>query len=237
MTAYEKLISYLFSIKDEKYQKFHQGLVPDSNCIIGVKIPILTKIAKYISKNNPSLFINEYYNRVSSGVTMYFEEDIIMAKLISLLPYEKETFFFNFNRFLDRVTNWSVCDTFCTSLTPVKKCKDEFFLHINTLLTSNNPWHIRVGLVCMLSWYIDETHISEVLDRTYSICNNHYYIEMAQAWLLATAYAKCRDKTHEYLLNHHPISDSVLKKTLQKLRDSLRVSKDDSLYLTQHFSK
>ena len=40
----------LFAKQDEEYQKFHSKLCPNVNDIIGVRIPILRKMAKQIAK-------------------------------------------------------------------------------------------------------------------------------------------------------------------------------------------
>ena len=42
----------------------------------------------------------------------------------------------------------------------------------------------------MMTYYLDDIYIDEVLKRTDSIKSEHYYVKMAQAWLVATALAK-----------------------------------------------
>ena len=46
---YNRFISYLFEIRDIKYRDFHSNL-GIGNSVIGVKTPVLKKIAKDISK-------------------------------------------------------------------------------------------------------------------------------------------------------------------------------------------
>ena len=38
-------------LADEKYKEFHTGLCPNSNEIIGVRVPVLRNFAKEIVKN------------------------------------------------------------------------------------------------------------------------------------------------------------------------------------------
>ena len=56
-----------------------------------------------------------------------------------------------------------------------------------------------------------------------------YYVDMAVAWLVATAMVKCRDKTVEYMQaeGRRILSKFAYNKALQKMRESLRVSKED----------
>ncbi|MEF9987222.1 MAG: DNA alkylation repair protein [Bacteroidales bacterium] len=60
----------------------------------------------------------------------------------------------------------------------------------------------------------------------------NYYVEMAVAWCLATAAAKCRDEFMEYIQKSN-ISAGVLKKAAQKMRDSYRISNDDKELITK----
>ena len=63
---YKKFVEYLISIKDEKYKEFHTSLVLNSKYeMIGIRLPIMRKIAKEISKTNIEEFLkysqNKYY--------------------------------------------------------------------------------------------------------------------------------------------------------------------------------
>ncbi len=58
---------------------------------------------------------------------------------------------------------------------------------------------------------------------------NDYYVDMAVAWLIATAMVKCRNQTLKYMEGE---ARSVLSKfayntALQKMRDSRRVCDED----------
>ena len=82
----------------------------------------------------------------------------------------------------------------------------------------------RYGVVNLMSSYLDEQHIDDVFAALSTVvCYGHYYVDMA------TAAAKCRDKTFAYL---HGDGRKVLNvftynKALQKMRDSYRISEID----------
>ena len=46
----------LFQLAEEEYKKFHSGLCPNIDNIIGVRIPKLRELAKKIAKENPKEF-------------------------------------------------------------------------------------------------------------------------------------------------------------------------------------
>ena len=111
-------------------------------------------------------------------------------------------------------------------LKQIKKDKELWFKHIQIYLDSDNPWSIRFGVVLMLSYFLEKDYIKEVLERVDKITNEHYYVKMAQAWLIATAFIKCREETLVYLQENH-LSKWVLNKAIQKMRESYRISDED----------
>ena len=88
----------------------------------------------------------------------------------------------------------------------------------------------RYGIVNLLASYLDDEHIDRVFA---AFCDvklwGEYYVDMAVAWLVATAMVKCRDKTVEYMQaeGRRILSKFAYNKALQKMRESLRVSKED----------
>ncbi len=82
----------------------------------------------------------------------------------------------------------------------------------------------------MLSNYLQEAYIASVLTRTCAIQSDFYYVQMAQAWLLATAWAKFPQQT-KLCIEQSTISIEVLHKFVQKARESHRISKEDKALL------
>ena len=64
-----------------------------------------------------------------------------------------------------------------------------------------------------------------------NICNSlgeetHYYVNMANAWLVAECFTKQRDKTLN-LIKNKTLNKFVQNKAISKCRDSFRVSPED----------
>ena len=74
----------------------------------------------------------------------------------------------------------------------------------------------------------------EYLDRIFSLIDeitiDKYYVNMGIAWLLCECFTKYRDITLNYLLKSK-INTFTFNKTISKIRDSYRVSKEDKEYL------
>lgn len=218
--AYQK---QLFLSSDEKYKTFNEKLLVSSLPTIGIRLPVLRKKASEIAKNDPAGFLEV------CGST-YHEERMLYALVAASLSYTD--FLPHSDRVAEVLTeNWAICDTFCNSLKKVLSGhKADYFQHITKYLASQNPWAVRVGIVVMLFHYLEEDTITEVLRRTCTLKSDFYYVQMAQAWLLATAWGKHREKTKEALFTY-PLSPITFRRFVQKARESYRVSPEDKAYL------
>lgn len=223
---YENFTEYLKSNADLKFRAFHSSLVPDtdSNSFIGIRMPFMRKLAKEISKGNAREFLD-------ISKSEYYEQRIISAIVTGLIKTnDYDDFISLVNAFMPKINNWAVCDCFCAGLKEVKKYEKEFFEYLSIYLNSNNEWYIRFAFVMMLNYYLESEYIDEVLKRCDSVNSDKYYILMAQAWMLATAYAKQKEATHRYFLNNN-LNDAAFNKAIQKCIESLRVSDEDKKFL------
>lgn len=223
---YENLIEYLKEKSDEKFRDFHISLVPDleKDSFLGVRMPILRKIGKEISHGNILSFL-----QLSSP--KLYEVRMLRGIVTGLVKTENFREFTSLcDNFLSEVDNWAICDCFCAGLKQAEKYKSEFFDYIQKYLNSSEDWPVRVALVIMLDYYLDDEYIDRVLERCDRIKSDFYYVSMAQSWLVATAIVKCREKTMRYL-HHNNLDDVTFNKAIQKCIESRRVDDDTKDYL------
>ena len=213
----------LYDYQDLKYLEFHKKILNNDNiCIIGVRVPTLRKIAKEMVINNNLEYL--YKNK------KYYEEIMIHGLILGYLKQPFNELLEKLDEFIPLVDNWAICDTVCSNLKIFKKNLDEGFIYINKLLKSNDEFTVRFGLVLLLDYYINDEYIDEILDICVNICNDKYYILMANAWLLSICYIKYKDKTLN-LLNNYLLDYTLKKKTIYKICDSNRVLKKDKIFL------
>ena len=65
-----------------------------------------------------------------------------------------------------------------------------------------------------------------IFERAVRIPAGRYYVDMAVAWLLSVCYVKYRRETAAFL-EHCALSDFTYNKTLQKITESNRVTKEE----------
>lgn len=216
---YKLFLQYLETFKDEEYKKFHSKLTLKNN-LIGVRTPQLKKIAKEISKYDYKGFIYTTSNKT-------YEEKTIHGLTIGYLKDYEETIYY-LDRFLKHIDNWATCDLMCANLKIFKRNKEKGYNYITKLIDSNDGWKIRVGLVLLLNYYIEDEYIEKIFNITDNISCEQYYVKMAIAWLLSICYIKFPQNTINYLSNNK-LSDWVHNQTIQKIKESNRVGKEEKI--------
>lgn len=209
----------LFELQDEKYKKFHSGLCPNVDNIIGVQIPKLRTIAKEIAKENPKEFLNNIQ-------AQYYEEKVIYGLVIGYMKADLQTRQYYLDKFVPLIDSWAVCDCCVSSFKFVNKYKEEMWKYTEKYLKSNNEFELRFAVVLLMDYYLTEEYIDKVLEIYNNIKNDAYYVKMAVAWALSFCYIKFPDKTIK-LFKKNQLDDFTYNKALQKIIESNRISKEE----------
>lgn len=222
---YKKFIEYLESIKDEEYKKFHSSLVLNSKYeMIGIRLPIMRKIAKEISKTKIEEFLKYSQNN-------YYEEIMIQGLVISNIK-DEEIFYKYFKDHINKIDNWALCDTFCNSIKIVKKYEEKYFNLAIDMCLNEEEFIARTGLVMILSHFVNEKNLKEIFTTLNKIKSDKFYINMAQAWLICDLYIKYPKETLKFIKKNN-LNKFTHNKAISKIHDSYRVSKEDKEYLNE----
>lgn len=216
----EKIRKILFENQDLKYKKFHSGLCPNTDNIIGVRVPVLRKIAKEIIKEETNIKYLEKYDM------QYYEEKILYGVLIGKSRISLEDCFKYLKKFIPEIDNWAVCDITCAELKVTKKNLEKVWEFLENYINSDKEFETRFALVMYLDYYLNEIYIDKVLNKLDKLKNNDYYTKMAIAWLISVAYVKQKEKTMKFLKSNH-LDKWTYNKSLQKIVESNRVSEEE----------
>ena len=184
----------LFELSDEKYKKFHSGLCPNTDNIIGVRLPKLREIAKEIAKGDWKDFL-------ATSSNDYYEEVMINGLVIAYAKCDVDEKLNYIESFVPKIDNWAICDSFCNSLKFVNKNKEKVWEFIQPYLKSNKEFEIRFAVVIILNYYITEDYIDLVLETLDEVKHEGYYVKMAVAWAISLCFVKFEEKTMNYLKN------------------------------------
>lgn len=219
---YNKFIEYLKSIREESYKEFSEKITFTKYEILGIRLPKLRSIAKEIKRGDYRTFLNR-------KKSTYYEE--VMLHLLVLASIKKvEECMLYFDDAINLIDNWALCDTFCNSLKLVAKNKEYFLKVIEKLLKNKDVYHIRVGLILLLCYYVEEPYLDFIANALDNIQSEEYYVNMAMAWLVCEIFIKGESFGLHYLEHNH-LNKFTINKSISKIRDSYRVSKEMKDYI------
>ena len=209
----KSITDILYANSDSKYRDFQSKLIPtvDVSCVIGVRTPILRKIAREL-KQESAKFLSDLPHK-------FFEENQLHAFVIS------EITDFNMavsavDNFLPFVDNWATCD----QMSPKAFSKNAVDLlpYIKKWIGSKHTYTVRFGVLCLMRYFLDDNFNKKYVDMVVKIISDQYYINMMRAWYLATALAKQYDAVLPYLQKCE-IDVWTHNRAIQKAIESYRV--------------
>ena len=225
MTTAENIKQVLEQHIDEKFKDFTSSLIPSSKSIIGVRVPVLRKIAKEIAKSDWQTYLKEAAEDTYEEVAVKgFVIGYVKEELNVLLPYIAEH--------IEKISDWSLCDGFCSNLKIVIKHKEEFLEFLLPYAKIDDEFMQRIVAVMLMNYYLTDEYIDMSLEVLDSLKNEKYYCKMAVAWAIATAWAKQREKTYVYMREGNNTLDNwTYNKAIQKMLESYRVNDEDKVIL------
>lgn len=212
---YIEFLEYMKSMQDIKYRDFNKKLIPGTENIIGIRIPNLRKLSKEISKGNWKEFLEV-------AEDTYYEEIMLQGMVIGNINSNFEEILYYIKKFVPKISNWAICDGFCTGLKCTNNYKEYMYDILKKYVCSENPWEIRFALVMFLIYYVDDEHIKDIFEYCNNIQNEDYYVKMGMAWLLSICFVKYEEETLLYIKNNN-LDDFTYNKMLQKIIESNRV--------------
>lgn len=213
---------HLLRLAENGNKEFTESLHPGVENVLGIRMPDMRKLAKAIAKG-------DWQSYLLTADTYYMEERMLQGLVIgSLKVTDVEEYLTLVDGFVPKINSWSVCDTFDFSGKQrfVDRHKERVWSFLEKWMLSDREYEVRFGVVQMMMHYIDEAYINKVLawmDRTH---HEGYYVKMAIAWCLSVCYVKFPEATMK-LLEENELDDFTYNKTLQKITESYRVSKEE----------
>lgn len=211
----EEIREKLFKLQDKKYKEFHSTLCPNTDNIIGVRVPELRKLAKIIAKE-------DYDTYLKNAKEDYYEERVLQGMVIGLAKINFEQTIKYLTQFIPKIDSWAVCDTTVSGLKITNKYKEEMWNFLNKYLKSKKEFELRFAIVMILDYYITEEYINDVLKILNEVNHEGYYVKMAVAWAISVAFVKFPNKTMK-LLENNKFDNFTYNKSLQKIIESYRV--------------
>ncbi len=209
----------LMAEADAAYADFSAGLLPGTKNILGVRLPVLRRMAKQIAKGN-------WQDYLPSASDSSFEEIMLQGLVIGYADSPPDIICSALSSFVSKIDNWSVCDSTASGLKIARRYPLEFRVFVEQCLFSGKEFQARFGIVIMLNHYLTPAFIDQVLASLVTVPAPGYYCKMAMAWAVSCCYLKFPEKTETYLGSCH-LDDWTFNKSIQKIRELSGISAAD----------
>ncbi len=212
----------LFANQDVQYRDFHSRLVPnvDKQLFIGVRVPVLRKIAKKALTEN------------AENLCHYYEEKMIYGFVMGLKKCTLDEHRRDIESFVPLIDNWAVCDCCASSFKFVSGNIDDYYDFLLSFI-GRGEFATRFTVVMLMDYYLTDEYIDRVLSLLTHIEDDSYYVMMGIAWALSVAYVKYPDKVLSVIASM-TLPPDLQNMTIRKIRESFRIDKNTKQMLMQY---
>ncbi len=215
----------ILALAEPSYQQFSSKLLPGTERIVGVRLPLLRKLVKQtVKKRDWRGYLTEALEgNENLKDEELFEEIMFQGMLIGYAPLTLEERFFYLDKFIPKINNWSVCDSVCTTMKFALEYPKETWDYLQKYVQSIEEYEIRFAIVMYINYYLNEEYLDCVLAVLDEINHSAYYVKMAVAWAVSMCYVVDTKKTEKFLKSCS-LDDFTYNKAIQKVIESRQVS-------------
>lgn len=230
----ENVRRHLEEMAEPEYAKFSGSLLGREAVMLGVRLPKLRELAKKIARTDGKEYLEralpaesgEHGAAENTAKEMqYMEELMLYGMVIGCMKEGLEEMFPYIGRYVAKIDNWSLCDSFCTGLKQTKKQPELMWDFLQPYLRSEKEFELRFGVVMLMDFYVTPEYIDKLLKIFDGIRHEGYYVKMALAWALSVCLVKQWDKSFAYMASpENQLDEFTYRKTVQKCRESYRLT-------------
>ncbi len=225
-----QLITTLHQLAEPGYRDFAARLIPGETRLLGVRLPILRRLAKQYAAGDWRHLL-----ATPAAADASFEEILLRAMLPA---YAKDTTLAERLHYLAQeqpnLNNWSLCDSACAGCRFVRDHLDDVYPWLESFLHSEKEFTARFGVVMLNHYYATDVRWApHVIHALREVPQNAYYAAMAVAWCactLLTSRIDLRDNVGTELLAPGHLPEHTRKLLLRKLRESQKKWSNDKIY-------
>lgn len=222
--TYEQIKTALYENADKNYDDFNNPIVNCEYKTLGVRTPVIKKLAKSVPISARDNVLNEFF--ADNDLTY---DTVLFAGVLASCKGDYEKTREYLKRLVPLFKSWAHvdCVTPCLRWAEKSALWDDF----RYLLDSAGEYEKRFYIMIMFSCCLDDEHVDSIIDTLKNnVSFGQYYVDMAAAWLLAECLVKYYDKTIP-LFETQTFPKFVHNKALQKARESFRISPQTKEYL------
>ena len=226
--SFEKFCDYLKQFSTQEKSDFDAKIIKTKAQILGIKSSDIKNISKYLLKSG-------YENLLKFPKNKVYETDLILGK--TLAADKKRGFSEREEMLADLMStfdNWALCDGTVSCLKYSSSEYGAVKAFAKRLISCEKEFEIRCGIIILLDCVLPAGETEAIIDMLSSVpYGRYYYVDIACAWLLATALIRHKNVVLDFLENCKKINDFTYIKTFQKAKESYRISLEDKLLYSE----
>jgi len=212
---------YLESLKVSEKILWTKNALNTNTPVLAIPTKTLRTIAKKICKGNKFEFLDLQIFSTHESTMIYA---IILNTINEFEIYKKYL-----ELYKSHSQSWATCDILKPN---IKHQEKNFFNLAKSYLTSNQPFVKRIGIIIFFPFIPSTNYLTDIFNILKGLKNEtEYYVNMAVAWFICECYIKQKNLALNFLQNNN-INIFTLNKTIQKCKESFRISDEDKKYLT-----
>lgn len=216
---YAQILTSLHTAAEPNYAAFQKRIVSDTAYpILGVRMPALRTLAKQASAG-------DWRSILSAARCDSYEEVMLIGLMIAYAPVGLGERLAVLRNFLPKLDSWALTDSIAPTLASHPDEQALLWDFARECLAQSGEYSVRFGIVLMLRFFLTEEKIPQVADCLTAVRDERYYVNMALAWCLAEM-AVHNYKIVEEILKNGGLNRFVHHKTIQKMRESYRFTKE-----------
>lgn len=209
----------LAAMAEPKYRAFASSLLPGVDNLLGVRLPLLRKMAAQLARA-------EDWRDFLAEPGDTFEETMLRGMVLGRARAPLDEILDLTRVFLPQIDNWSVCDSTCAGYLHAKRHPDEIFAFGCGCLDNPREFTVRFGAVLLLDHFLTPAYAAEAIDRLAAVSHEGYYVKMAVGWALSVGFVRFPDRVYP-ILESGRLDTATHNKTIQKIIESHRVGPED----------
>ena len=213
----------LVRLAEPEYAVFSRRLLPGTENVLGVRLPLLRRLARRIAKGDWAA----YLDTAGDGS---FEEVMLQGMVIGAICAPPQEVLARTAAFVPKIDNWSVCDSFCSGLKLARTHPEPVWEFLQPYFEDPRPFAVRFAVVLLLFYYIDAQHLPRVLALLEEVHSDEYYVKMAVAWAASMCYAAFPDETLPWLQAAR-LDEFTYRRTIRKICESHQVNAEQKSHL------
>ena len=213
---------HILKLAENSNKEFAEKLNPGVENVLGLRLPDLRKLAVEIAKSDWKAYL-------ADAPSFYMEERMLYGLVLGYIRPDGniEEYLSYVTRFVKIINSWSVCDSFkfAGGRKYMSAHSDRIWEYLKSFIGSDKEYEIRFGVVMSMKYFIDDSHIDELLELYDNIRHEGYYVRMAVSWAISFCFVAYPEKTMRYL-NRAKLDDFTYNKSIQKTIESYRVDEE-----------